>query len=600
MKWGKVLKGRAEGDYIMIEFYIVIIGMIVMLSFLIFEVERPEIILPSTLLLFVMTGVITPHEAIRGFSNEGMLTIGLLFIIAGSIQNSGIVDHAFKKLLNRSTSRKHLLAKLLFPISFLSAFLNNTPIVIAFTPLVKKWCEDHHLAPSKFLIPISYATILGGTITIIGTSTNLVVHGLLLDSSLPGFTFFELGKIGVPITLIGLCYLIFFSSSLLPERGGTVNIESLREFTGEILILDDFPFIQKTVEQASLRSLKGLFLVSIIREDETITPVSNTTLLKAHDRLIFTGDITTITELQSHKGLLLQSNGASSFPKHHQLTEAVVSHHSSLLYKKIKDTNFRSRFNAAVIAVHRQNQRLKYKIGDIILKPGDILLLATGTDFYKKANTNDFYIAATLDKTMMTRKQTVNGWFSVILLGTMILMVTLGYITMLTGMAFVTLLLLSLRIASPLQAKNSIQWNVLMVVSCSFGIGYAMIESGVASFLADLLMQASKPFGLFAIIIAIYLLTNVFTEMMTNSAAAVLMFPIILEVSDTLHLDPTALAVTVTIAASASFATPIGYQTNLIVYGPGGYRFKDYLRVGIPLNILTMITTVLLVYYFWL
>ncbi|MGG3913044.1 SLC13 family permease [Rossellomorea vietnamensis] len=584
----------------MIEFYIVIIGMIVMLLLLVFEMERPEIILPSTLLLFVMTGVITPQEAIRGFSNEGMLTIGLLFIIAGSIQNSGIVDHAFKKLLNRSTSRKHMLAKLLFPISFLSAFLNNTPIVIAFTPLVKKWCEDHHLAPSKFLIPISYATILGGTITIIGTSTNLVVHGLLLDSNLPGFTFFELGKIGVPITLIGLCYLIFFSSSLLPERGGTVNIESLREFTGEVLILDDFPYIHKTVEQARLRSLKGLFLVSIIREDETITPVSNTTLLKAHDRLIFTGDITTITELQSHKGLLLQSNGGSSFPKHHQLTEAVVSHHSSLLYKKIKDTNFRSRFNAAVIAVHRQNQRLKYKIGDIILKPGDILLLATGTDFYKKANTNDFYIAAALNKTIMTRKQTLNGWFSVSLLGTMILMVTLGYISMLTGMAFVTMLLLSLRITSPLQAKTSIQWNVLMVVSCSFGIGYAMINSGVATFLADLLMDASKPFGLLAIIIAIYLLTNVFTEMMTNSAAAVLMFPIILEVSNTLDLNPTALAVTVTIAASASFATPIGYQTNLIVYGPGGYRFKDFLKVGIPLNILTMITTVLLVYYFWL
>ena len=300
----------------MIEFYIVIIGMLVMLALLVFELERPEIILPSTLLLFVMTGIITPQEAIRGFSNEGMLTIGLLFIIAGSIQNSGIVDHAFKKLLNRSTSSKHMLAKLLFPISFLSAFLNNTPIVIAFTPLVKKWCEDHHLSPSKFLIPISYATILGGTITIIGTSTNLVVHGLLLDSNLPGFTFFELGKIGVPITLIGLCYLIFFSSSLLPERGSRpVNMEILREFTGEILILDDFPFIQKTVEQARLRSLKGLFLVSIIREDETITPVSNTTVLKAHDRLIFTGDITSITELQSHKGLLLQSNSRLLFSK---------------------------------------------------------------------------------------------------------------------------------------------------------------------------------------------------------------------------------------------------------------------------------------------
>ncbi|TMU87695.1 SLC13 family permease [Bacillus sp. BHET2] len=586
----------------MFEFYIVIVGMVVMLSCLIFELERPEIVIPTTLLLFVMTGVITPQEATKGFSNEGMLTIGLLFLIAGSIQSSGIVDHALLKLLDHSSSRKYMLAKLLVPISVLSAFLNNTPIVIAFTPLVKKWCEDHQLSPSKFLIPLSYATILGGTITLIGTSTNLVVHGLMLDHGLPGFTFFELSKIGIPITLVGLCYLIFFSSYLLPTRQSPkmTNIEALREFTGEVLILGDFPYLHKTVEQARLRSLKGLFLISIIRDDEIITPVSNATVLKENDRLIFTGDITTITELQSNKGLQLQSNSGAYFPYHHQLVETVVSHHSSLLYKKIKETNFRSRYNAAVIAVHRQNQRLKAKIGDIVLKPGDILLLVAGTDFHKKAPTNDFYFASLIDKKILTQKQKKQGWFSIVLLGTMILLVTLGFVSMLTGMTFASLVLFLFKIIHPQQAKQAVQWNVLMMISCSFGIGYALMNSGVAAFIANLLMEASRPFGVFAVIIAIYLLTNLFTELMTNSAAAVLMFPIILEVASTMNLDPIPLAVLVTIAASASFATPIGYQTNLIVYGPGGYQFKDFLKVGIPLNILTMITTVVLVYFFWL
>ncbi|MDT9024019.1 MULTISPECIES: SLC13 family permease [Rossellomorea] len=585
----------------MLEFYIVIFGMIVMLSCLVFELERPEIVLPATLLLFVLTGVITPQEATRGFSNEGMLTIGLLFIIAGSIQNSGIVDRVFQMLLNHSTSRKHILAKILFPISFLSAFLNNTPIVIAFTPLVKKWCEDHHLSPSKFLIPLSYATILGGTITLIGTSTNLVVHGLLLDHNLRGFTFFELSKIGVPITLVGLCYLVFFSSYLLPNRHSSpiTNLDSLREFTGEILVLEEFPYINKTVEQARLRSLKGLFLVSIIRDDEIITPVTNTTVLKENDRLIFIGDITTITELQFNKGLELQSNNGSYFP-FKQLVEAVVSHHSTLLFKKIKDTNFRSRHNAAVLAVHRQNQRIKAKIGDVVLKPGDILLLVTGPDFHKKVHTNDFYYATPIDNKISTHKQSKQGWFSIALLGTMILLVTLSFLSMLTGMACTALLLFLLKIVSAQEVKNSIQWNVLLLVSCSFGIGYALINSGVAAYIATILMEATRPLGVFAVILAIYLLTNIFTEMMTNSAAAVMMFPIILEVSRSMDLDPIALAVTVTIAASASFATPIGYQTNLIVYGPGGYQFKDFLKAGIPLNIITMLTTAVLIYFFWL
>ncbi|MBM7586940.1 di/tricarboxylate transporter [Bacillus pakistanensis] len=584
----------------MLEFYFVLFTTILMLLGLLFEIERPEVILASTVILYLVTGVISPVEATKGFSNEGVLTIGLLFILAGSIQKSGIVDGAFHQFLRNSSTSKHILGKLLFPISFLSAFMNNTPIVIAFTPMIRKWCEEKGLSPSKFLIPLSYATILGGTITIIGTSTNLVVHGLLIDEGLDGFSFFQPAIVGIPITIVGLTYLFFFSSSLLPDRRLAVmnKVEAIREYTGEILITKDFPYIGQSVEQARLRSLKGLYLVSILREQEQIAPVSNLTKLKEHDRLLFTGDITTITELQNKKGLNLQTSQGSHFPKnHHRLVEAVVSHYSSLLHKKIKDTNFRSRHNAAVIAVHRKNQRLKTKIGDIVLKPGDILLMVTGTEFNKNVIQNDFYFITSTSKNIKTKSQLIQGWFSIALLGFMILLVSLGFIQMVTAMSIATMLLIIFKVITPPEAKAFIQWNVLLLVASSFGIGAALINSGVANAIADLLIHLTEPIGMFAVFLSVYLLTNLFTEMMSNNAAAVLMFPIAIEIADKMKIDPISISIIVAIAASASFATPIGYQTNLIVYGPGGYQFKDFLKIGIPLNILVMITTVTIVYF---
>jgi di/tricarboxylate transporter len=586
----------------MIEFYFVAAVLLLMLSFLVLEIGKPAIIIPSTLLVFILTGVVTVKEAVKGFSNEGMLTIGLLFIIAGTIQNCGIVDKLFQRLLAHSSSTKLSLIRLLPPVSLLSAFINNTPIVIAFTPIIRKWCEDHGLSPSKFLIPLSYSTILGGMITLIGTSTNLVVHGLLLDNGFKGFTFFELAKVGIPVTILGLVYLILLSPYLLPDRktNSMRVVESLREFTGEALITTDYPYLHKTIKEARLRSLKGLFLVSIVRDEETIAPVSNSTVLKAGDRLLFTGDITTIAELQQTKGLELQGSIGEDFPKKHKLVEAVISHHSPLLHQKIKETQFRSRYDAAVIAVHRQNQRMKTKIGDIILKPGDILLLVAGQEFNKRIQSSDFYFTTEHTRNVKSNADLRSGMYAVILLGLMIALVTFGILSMIVAMSIMTMVLVLFKMVYPKEIKDYIQWDVLLIISCSFGIGYALSNSGLAAFIADLLISLTAPFGVLAVIICVYLLTNLFTEMMTNSAAAVLMFPIVMEVASSMSISPSALAVVVAVAASASFATPIGYQTNLIVYGPGGYRFLDFLKAGLPLSLLTMITTTILIYFLWM
>lgn len=589
-----------------LEIGFVLIVIVMMMFGLAFEWARPDILVFVTLSIFLLTNVITIEDALKGFSNEGMLTIALLFIIAGAIQKSGIAERSIIRLLNRQKGSRWTFAKVLAPIAAFSAFLNNTPIVVALTPILRKWCEEKGISPSKILIPLSYATILGGTITIMGTSTNLVVHGLLKDAGFEGYSFFELAYVGIPITLIGLIYIVTIGMKILPDNKVVSDTlkEQAKEYLSEVIVTKDFPKHNQTVAQIGLRNLKGLFLVEVIRGEEKISPVKSKTKIQIGDRLIFTGLISTIAELQSMKGLQLETG--SDLTLDHlkngttQLVEAVVSHQSELIYKKVNDTNFRSNYDASIIAVHRHNERVKNKIGDISLKSGDHLLILAGPDFLNRAKTaNDFYVVTSLDTPPQLENQR-KGWISIITLLFMITLVTFNVISMFKAMIVTVLVLFLGRVITPEEAKRSIQFNVLLLIASAFGIGTAMLNSGAAKWLADGVMVMADEFGVFALLLIIYLITNIFTEILTNSAAAVLMFPIAIEIANQANIDPMAFAVAITIAASAGFSTPIGYQTNLIVYGPGGYKFIDYVKVGLPLNLIVMIISTLIIYRVWI
>ncbi|MDY0395025.1 SLC13 family permease [Virgibacillus halophilus] len=381
----------------------VLILLLTMFAALIFEVARPDMIVFSVLVILLLSGILTVDEALSGFSNEGMLTVALMFIIAGAVHKSGFIDQWLEKWLQNSRTHTGTMIRFFVPISAFSAFLNNTPIVVTFTPMIKKWCETRGIAPSKFLIPLSFATILGGMITLMGTSTNLVVHGLLLDFGLEGFSLFTLTVVGVPVALIGLIYLFTIGYKLLPDNKGFGEKmkEDSKEYIAEMQVTQDFANLDRSVKQAGLRELKGLYLIEIIRGKERISPVRSTTVIHAGDRLIFTGLISTIADLQKIKGLELETG--TNITLHDlkdgstNLVDAVVSDQASFLSKSIKQSKFRSRYDAGVIAVHRNNERIRSKVGDIVLKPGDSLLLVAGSDFVEKyQQSNDFFVVSSL------------------------------------------------------------------------------------------------------------------------------------------------------------------------------------------------------------
>ncbi|PKR77798.1 SLC13 family permease [Halalkalibacillus sediminis] len=590
------------------EMVFVSIIILTMLVGLLLEVARPDMVVFSALTLFLLTGILTPEQALKGFSNEGMLTIALLFIVAGAVQKSGMVDRLMKNWLVNTKSIKGMTGRFFAPVSMFSAFLNNTPIVVTFTPIIRDWCEEKGIAPSKFLIPLSYVTILGGTITLMGTSTNLVVHGMLKDYGFEGFAFFQLAIVGVPITLVGLVYLSTIGYKLLPSYKGFHERvkEDSRKYIAELTVEDDFPYLNQSVKKAGLRDLKGLYLIEIMRSNEIVSPVRSTTIIQSGDRLIFTGLISTIADLEKIRGLHLETGSHLKLEDlkngngETQLVEAVVSHQSSLLSKTIKESKFRSKFDAGVIAVHRNNERIKSKIGDIRLRPGDTLLLLTGADFVaKNQQSNDFYVISSLDTPKELNEDPLKGWLAIGVLISMILLVTLGFLSMFKAMVLAVLILLVGKIISPEEAKGYIQFHVLLLIASAIGVGAAITSTGLADFVAENVLSFVQPLGILAVILVVYFLTNIFTEMITNVAAAVLMLPIGLEMANQLNVDPMGFAVTIAIAASASFITPIGYQTNLIVYGPGEYKFLDYFKVGFPLSIIVMVVTTLIIYQVW-
>ncbi len=569
------------------------------------ELHKPSFILFSSLIILYLGRVISLNEAFSGFSNHGMLTVAALFVISYALQSSTSFTLFIEKLLGSGENR-FIYFKLMFPVAFLSAFLNNTPIVTSLIPVIKRWAKKNNLSASKFLIPLSYAAIFGGVCTLIGTSTNLVVHGLMIDNGLGGFSFFELSKVGVPIAISGILYFALFGYKLLPDRKDiTLQLgKSIREFVTEIKVGRKFPFIGKTIEEANLRHLKGLYLFQIKRNEEEISSVSPSEKILLGDRLFFVGLPETIYELLKIPGLDvindpdfdLQNIDSDKMAVY----EAVISNSSPLCGQNVRESKFRTKYKAVILAIHRNGTRINKKIGDIVLQPNDTLLLLANKDFHKKwYNSTDFsLISPSISEYSKPKKK---GNLALALTILMILSVVFGiFKSMLVAASITAGLMVATNIISINDAKRAIDFDVLIVIASSFGIGKAIVNSGIADLVAKFLIDLLQSYGIIAIIAGLFLITSFYTEIITNNAAAALIFPVAISLASKMHLDPRPFLIVLTVGASSSFATPIGYQTNLMVYTPGGYKFSDFLKTGLLVNILVgfvLTLTVYLIYF---
>lgn len=573
-----------------------------MTGFLIKEIFEPELIVLSALLLLALGGVLDVKETLSGFSNSGMLTVGFLFIVAEALNQTGALNRLGSIFLGRN--RQSITAKLirfLFPISFLSAFFNNTPIVAMMIPAVNSWAQKNDYSASKFLIPLSYATILGGICTLIGTSTNLVVHGLLIENGLPGISFFELTKIGVPIAVVGILAIALLGHRLLPDRKDPI-VElgaNTREFVVELKVEANYQHIGKTVAAAGLRHLQGLFLFQIERESQILAPIGPDEKIQLGDRLFFTGLPATIIELQKTPGLSVIKDASFDLKNYDssrlKTFEVVISSSSPLRGMNVRESNFRSRYNAVIIAIHRNGERIQKKIGDIVLREGDTLLILAQPEFLKNwYNSRDFHLVS--ESASIPSKPQKLVYLSIGIFLLMIATMTLEVVPIVYATAIAAVAMVFSRCISPQDAQHSVQWNVLLIIAAAFGISRALSNSGVAQVLAKALIDLVGSFGVLGILSGVYFMTSVYTELITNNAAAAFVFPIAIATASEAGFDPRPFAIAVAIGASASFATPIGYQTNLMVYGPGGYKFTDFLKIGVLMNLFMGLMAIGMIY----
>lgn len=568
---------------------------------LIFTRFQPDVVMVSAMAFLLIVGILGPAEAFAGFGNPGIITIAILYVVAAGLKETGAVELIARHLLGHPKTARSAQLRMIAPTGLLSAFMNNTAVVAIFIPAIQGWARRLGIPVSKLLLPLSYAAILGGTCTLIGTSTNLVVDGMLQSSKGIHLDLFEVAWLGVPLLLVGGSFLVLFGSRLLPDRGGvSEELEQVREYGVEVEVIATGVLVGRTITEAGLRAMNFGYLTEIVREGRLITAVEPDRVLQGGDRLYFIGAPECASELRRIQGLRPANGNVDKLDiANHQrcLVEAVLGPEFPSLGKTIRESRFRTRFKAVIFSLSREGKRVPGKLGDISFRIGDTLLLEASHDFVEQYRfRRDFLLVSALNDS--TPPDFRKAPMALSILAMMVAISASGLLSIVQAGFIAAAVMVATGCITASSARLSIDYPVLIVIGASFALGNAMTLTGASSWLVEALLGDLNMSPWHALII-VYVLTVMFTEVITNNAAAILMFPIAMAVAEQLGVSVLPYAIAVMFAASASFITPWGYQTNLMIYGPGRYQFTDYVRIGVPLSLLTGAVSVSLIPLIW-
>ena len=563
---------------------IVLAMLVVIILCLLATKIKPPYLFAGAAFIGYQSGMIDLPTLAGNFTNSSLLTLVLLILVSIALEKTRLISWVGRQISKGGQTA--VVTKLGLSTALLSSFTNNTAVVVSLIGAIKR--NQRH-APSKLLLPLSYTAILGGTLTLIGTSTNLIINSFVEDAGLPSLGFFAPSMIGLAVLVVGLVILIPLSH-LLPSYDDHAD-DQLPYFL-EARVEARSPLVGKTVAENGLRALRRLFLAELIRDGQTIAPVCPDTKLQAGDTLLFCGDVESVTTLQEIPGLNL-------FGQHHlngqSMMEVIISHSAGIRGKTLKSTRFRENFDAVVVAIRRGHERLAGGLGNIELHAGDTLVIVPGKKFQQKKATLDreFVLVNGLDSSARLD----NTKSAAVLIGflTVISLALLDVLPIIKGLAIYLFVMVAVGIISFAELRRRFPIDIVVIVGSALTLAKLMITTGLSERMGEALIEAFNGWGIYGALIAVYLLTLVLTELVTNNAAAALSFPIGYSLALAYNVDPMPFIMAVLFGASASFISPYGYQTNLLVYSVGNYKLRDYVRIGLPISIVYSIVVLTLI-----